>query len=56
METTDNTKKKVKKEETVTVKFFSVRTSKPNEFVNKLERLCREYGGGDFFFRYSIEG
>ena len=44
-------------ESTVTFKFFHIRTEKPEEFVDRLEELCKEYcDQGDFFFKYSIEG
>jgi hypothetical protein len=42
---------------TVIIKFFGIRTSKPDEFVDKLEELCREYAiQDDFSFKYSVEG
>jgi len=40
----------------VIVKFFHVRTSKPDEFTEELEQLCKKYCHlDDFFFKYSIE-
>ncbi|MGD0795647.1 MAG: hypothetical protein ABR958_08730 [Dehalococcoidales bacterium] len=41
---------------TVRVKFFYVKTSKPDEFVDELEQLCKKYCPlDDFFFNYSVE-
>jgi hypothetical protein len=41
----------------VRIEFFGIRTSKPDEFVDKLEELCREYCiQDDFSFKYSVEG
>jgi len=49
-------KEKQLEEATIKVKFFYVKTSKPDEFIDKLEQLCREYcHREDFFFKYSIE-
>lgn len=53
--------KKVKREEpelsAVIIKFFSIRTSKPEEFVDELEKLCEKYSKReDFYFNYSVEG
>ncbi len=44
-------------ESSIRIEFFGIRTSKPEEFVDKLEELCREYCiDGDYSFKYSIEG
>ena len=41
----------------IRIEFFGIRTSKPDEFVDKLEELCREYCiQDDFSFKYSVEG
>lgn len=40
---------------TVKVKFFYAKTDKPDEFIDKLEQLCKEYCQDDFFFKYSVE-
>jgi hypothetical protein len=49
--------KKEAEESTIRIEFFGIRTSKPEEFVNKLEELCREYCiQDDFSFKYSVEG
>jgi hypothetical protein len=41
---------------TVRIKFFYVKTSKPDEFVDELEQLCKKYCPlNDFFFKYSVE-
>jgi hypothetical protein len=40
---------------TVKVKFFYAKTDKPDEFIDKMEQLCKEYCQHDFFFKYSIE-
>jgi hypothetical protein len=40
----------------VRVKFFYAKMSKPDEFIEELEQLCKKYcHSGDFFFKYSIE-
>jgi len=40
----------------VRVKFFYAKTSKPDEFIEELEQLCKKYCHlGDFFFKYSVE-
>lgn len=40
----------------VRVKFFCAKTSKPDEFIEELEQLCKKYCHlDDFFFKYSIE-
>jgi hypothetical protein len=40
----------------VRVKFFYAKTSKPDEFIDKLEQLCKKYcHSNDFFFKYSVE-
>jgi len=45
-----------KEESTVTFRSFHIRTEKPDEFVDRLEQLCREYSiEGEFFFKYKIE-
>lgn len=47
---------KVKEDATIIFKFFHVKTDKPDEFVDKLEKLCKEYcHQGNYFFKYSIE-
>ena len=41
----------------VRIKFFYAKTSKPDEFIEELEQLCKQYCHlDDFFFKYSIEG
>jgi hypothetical protein len=41
----------------VRIKFFFAKTSKPDEFIDELEQLCKRYCHLDnFFFKYSIEG
>ncbi len=52
-----STKKETEIEEsTIRIEFFGIRTSKPEEFVDKLEELCREYCiDGDYSFKYSVE-
>ena len=40
----------------VRVKFFYAKTSKPDEFIEELEQLCKKYCHlDDFYFKYSIE-
>jgi len=40
----------------VKIKFMYIMTDKPEEFVDKLEELCREYCiQDDFFFNYDVE-
>lgn len=52
----DKLKEKKLKEGAIKLKFFHLKTGKPDEFIAKLEQLCREYcHQEDFFFRYSIE-
>jgi len=52
----DRLKEKQLEELTIKLKFFYVKTDKPDEFIDKLEQLCREYcPQEDFFFKYSIE-
>lgn len=46
-----------KEEETVRIKFFSIRTDKAEQFIDELEDLCRKYClGNEFFFKHSVEG
>lgn len=51
-------KKKQKGEKaTVIIKFFSIKTDKPVEFVDRLEQLCKEFCLDKYFyFKYSVEG
>lgn len=43
-------------ESSIRIKFFCIRTNKSDEFIGKLEELCREYCiQDDFFFNYSVE-
>ncbi len=45
-----------KKEETVIIKLFSIRTDITEQFIDELEDLCRKYClGNEFFFKYSVE-
>ena len=40
----------------VRIELLGIRTSKPDEFVDRLEKLCREYCiKSDFSFKYSVE-
>ncbi|MFH0846432.1 MAG: hypothetical protein V1894_00025 [Chloroflexota bacterium] len=41
---------------TINLKFFCLKTERPEEFVDKLEELCRQYCyEEDFYFKYSFE-
>ena len=52
----DGLKEKQVEEAKIKLEFFYVKTGKPDEFIDKLEQLCREYcHQEDFFFKYSIE-
>ncbi len=52
----DSLKEKTSEIATINLKFFYVKTEEPEEFIDKLEQLCREYSHQeDFFFKYSIE-
>lgn len=47
---------KLVEEATIKLEFFCVKTDKPEEFIDKLEQLCKEYCQQEgFFFKYSIE-
>lgn len=40
----------------VKIEHFYVKTENPNEFIDELEQLCKEYSHQrDFFFKYSVE-
>jgi predicted DNA-binding protein with PD1-like motif len=45
-------------EETIIVfKMFSIRTSKPADFIEQLDALCQKYSiNADYFFSYMNEG
>jgi hypothetical protein len=43
------------KHETVIIKYFYVKTHKPDEFIDKLEQLCVQYSQSNFSFKYSVE-
>lgn len=50
-------KKQVDEKATVIIKFFSMKTGKPDEFVDGLEQLCKKFClDKDFYFKYSVEG
>ena len=50
-------KKQVDEEATVIIKFFSLKTDNPDEFVDRLEQLCKKFCfDKNFYFKYSVEG
>lgn len=50
-------KKKRAEEVPIKFKFFYIKTDRPDEFVDKLEQLCRKYCSQEnFLFNYSVEG
>jgi hypothetical protein len=49
--------KNISETTSILIKFFSVTTDKPEEFVDDLEKLCVKFAGADgYFFKYSVEG
>jgi hypothetical protein len=59
MKTKKLIKKKKKKltETNVRIKHFAIITSRPEEFIEKLEKLCSDFAvKNDYFLNFSFEG
>ncbi|MEW6409744.1 MAG: hypothetical protein AB1488_06485 [Nitrospirota bacterium] len=50
-------KKKEMTETNVRIKYFAIVTNRPEEFIEKLEKLCSDFAvENDYFKNFSFEG
>lgn len=43
-------------DENIIIKYFSIKSYQPNEFIIELEKLCEKFSiNNDYFFRYEFE-
>jgi hypothetical protein len=53
----NNTLSGSNQETSVKIEYFSIITTKPDDFINELESLCEKFcAKGDFFFKFNFEG
>jgi hypothetical protein len=53
----DDLKKEQSEDTSIRFKFLHVRTSRPEEFMDELDKLCERYSSTeDIFYKFSFDG